>query len=357
MEKAIFQAAILDWYHEHKRDLPWRNSTDPYIIWLSEIILQQTRVNQGLPYFLKFRKNYPTVHHLAQANEASVMKDWEGLGYYSRARNLHSAAKHISTELQGGFPNTHEDILKLKGVGDYTAAAISSFAFNEPRAVVDGNVFRVLARVFGIATPINSTKGKKEFKALADELMYEKDPATYNQAIMEFGAIQCVPKNPNCNRCPLQQVCYAFAERQVEQLPVKEQKKYNRERYFNYAVINKEGSTLINHRVGKDVWQKLYEWPLVEHSQFLSTEELLEEMSRLGKAEVTIKSVTDLKPHKLSHQTIHCRIFEMEVNANAEPPLRESEKWVARTELKELAFPRPLRQYLDRKQLNLPFDE
>ena len=217
--------------------MPWRKTSDPYKIWLSEIILQQTRVAQGLPYYETFAKKFPTVHHLAKENEKVVMKTWQGLGYYSRARNLHYTAKFISKNLKGKFPNEFEEIKKLKGIGDYTASALASFAFNKPHAVVDGNVFRVLSRVFGIKTPIDSSKGKKIFTEKAKSLLDKKNPGTFNQAIMEFGALQCVPQNPDCNNCPLKKNCKAFEKNLVEVLPIKSKKIKTRNRYFNYLIV------------------------------------------------------------------------------------------------------------------------
>lgn len=205
-----FSAKIINWYQQNKRDLPWRTTNDPYFIWLSEIILQQTRVDQGMSYYLKFTQTFPTISHLAKADNEKVMKLWQGLGYYSRARNLHTTSQIVHSDHKGQFPDSYESILELKGVGEYTAAAIASFAFNKPHAVVDGNVYRVLARVFGILTPIDSTQGKKEFRELAETLLNKKDPALHNQAIMEFGALQCKPVNPDCSSCPLQSMCYAF---------------------------------------------------------------------------------------------------------------------------------------------------
>lgn len=356
LNKANFQTSLLRWYKEHKRDLPWRKSTDPYVIWISEIILQQTRVNQGLPYFKKFQKNYPSISDLAHAQESQVMKDWEGLGYYSRARNLHSAAKQVVEEFDGDFPKTHAEILKLKGVGDYTAAAISSFAYNLPHAVVDGNVFRVLSRIFGIETAINSTPGKKQFDALADDLLYRKDPATFNQAIMEFGALQCVPKSPDCMSCPFESKCFAKANNRIHELPVKIKKKYDRQRYFNFALISSQDNTIVELRTGSDVWQKLYQFPMVEHSRWLEPEEMLKEL-RAGEMldqMPLLGKITDLAPHKLSHQTIHCRLFEFEVDKAQMKDLDGAMIWVKKMNLSDLAFPRPLRKFLDRKQLTLP---
>ncbi len=219
-----FSKKIIAWYQQNKRELPWRNTKDPYLIWLSEIILQQTRVEQGMAYYLKFAKEFPSVKELAKAENEKVMKLWQGLGYYSRARNLHTTAKTITDNYKGKFPEQHEDILLLKGVGEYTAAAIVSFAFNKPHAVVDGNVYRLLSRVFGIETPIDTTLGKKEFNALANELLDKKNPALHNQAIMEFGAIQCKPVSPDCSVCPLNTMCFAYSKKSVSKLPVKAKK-------------------------------------------------------------------------------------------------------------------------------------
>ncbi|MFB0925151.1 MAG: A/G-specific adenine glycosylase, partial [Vicingaceae bacterium] len=231
-----FSEKLIVWYNEHKRDLPWRKTTDPYQIWLSEIILQQTRVNQGLDYFNKFIKKHPDIHSLAQSSEKDVLNLWQGLGYYSRARNLHFTAKYISNELNGEFPTEYKDILNLKGVGEYTAAAIASFAYKEAYPVVDGNVYRVLSRMFGIENPIDSTEGKKVFKQLATELIDTKNPDTYNQAIMEFGALQCTPKKPNCEDCPYLLECFAYKNGLITELPKKEKKIKQRNRYFNYLV-------------------------------------------------------------------------------------------------------------------------
>ena len=219
-----FSNTLVYWYLQNKRELPWRKSKDPYLVWLSEIILQQTRIAQGMSYFLKFADAFPTVHDLANADESTVLKLWQGLGYYSRARNLHFSAKYISSELKGDFPKTYKEIIKLKGVGDYTASAIASICFDEPTAVVDGNVYRVLARYYGISTPINSTKGIKEFKALAQSVIDESQPGVFNQAIMDFGSLQCKPQNPDCDSCPLSSSCVAFEKKTIQELPVKEKK-------------------------------------------------------------------------------------------------------------------------------------
>lgn len=263
-----FHNLLIKWYLQNKRDLPWRNTTNPYHIWLSEIMLQQTRVAQGMPYFLSFTTAFPTVFDLANANEEQVLKLWQGLGYYSRARNLHKTAQYIATELNGIFPDNYKDLLQLKGVGEYTAAAIASFSYNEAVPVVDGNVFRVLSRYFDIETDIAQAYAKKEFAALAFELMPKDNPAIFNQAIMEFGALQCVPKSPNCQICVFSESCAALQKKKVDQLPVKSKKLKVRNRYFNYLMLSDaEEKTLIQKRTAKGIWHNLYEFPLIETLQ------------------------------------------------------------------------------------------
>ena len=252
-----FTTTILNWFCDNSRALPWRETNDPYAIWLSEIILQQTRIEQGLPYWQRFMQRWHTIEELAAASEDEVLREWQGLGYYSRARNLHTAAKQVVE--MGGFPRTLEGIKQLKGVGDYTAAAIGSIAFNLPAAVVDGNVYRVLARHYGIVTPINTTEGKKEFTALAQSLLPAKQASAFNQAIMDFGAIQCTPLSPNCLSCPLQETCIAFRENKVTELPVKQKTLKIKERHLTYIYIRCNGETAIHRRTAGDIWQGLYE--------------------------------------------------------------------------------------------------
>ena len=252
-----FTTTILQWFQDNGRDLPWRDTRDPYAIWLSEIILQQTRIEQGLPYWERFMRHWHTVEELAAASEDEVLREWQGLGYYSRARNLHTAAKQIVE--MGGFPRTLEGIKSLKGVGDYTAAAIGSIAFDLPAAVVDGNVYRVLARHYGISTPINTTEGKKEFTALAQELLPARQASAFNQAMMDFGAIQCTPQSPLCLSCPLQESCIAFREDRVAALPVKRKMLKVKERHLTYIYIRYKGRTAIHRRQAGDIWQGLYE--------------------------------------------------------------------------------------------------
>ncbi|WP_411766799.1 A/G-specific adenine glycosylase [Winogradskyella sp. A3E31] len=314
-----FTKEVIIWYSINKRNLPWRETTNPYFIWLSEIILQQTQVSQGLPYYLKFIDVYTTVQDLANAPEEDILKLWQGLGYYSRARNLHTAAKYIVNECEGKFPNTYKEIIKLKGVGDYTASAIASIAFNEPTAVVDGNVYRVLSRFFGIDTPINSTKGIKEFKSLAQSLIDKNKPATFNQAIMEFGARQCKPKNPDCKSCPLSSSCVALQKNKIGLLPVKLKKLKVKHKYFNYLVcIDSKKQTLFEQRTKKGIWQNLYQFPLIESGSPIpidSFSELEAERTALKNYsfDYSLYNETDVV-HKLSHQHLHTKFWIIEID-------------------------------------------
>ena len=311
-----FTKTIVEWYEENKRELPWRESADPYLIWISEIILQQTRVAQGYDYFLRFIKRFPDVQTLAAADEDEVMKYWQGLGYYSRARNLHAAAKSMN----GVFPKTYPEVLALKGVGGYTAAAICSFAYGMPYAVVDGNVYRVLSRYFGIDTPIDSTEGKKLFAALADEMLDKKHPAVYNQGIMDFGAIQCTPQSPNCLFCPLAGGCSALSKGLVTKLPVKQHKTKTTNRYFNYIYVRAGAYTFINKRTGNDIWKNLFELPLIETPTALSEEEFLalpEFRTFFASGEVpVVRSVCREVKHVLSHRVIYANLYEVTLSEN-----------------------------------------
>ncbi len=314
----IFSNILISWYLQNKRDLPWRNTQNPYLIWLSEIMLQQTRVKQGLPYFLKFTEAFPTVYDLANATEEQVLKLWQGLGYYSRARNLHSTAKHIAYGLNGIFPDTYQKLLSLKGVGEYTAAAIASFSFLEPVPVVDGNVFRVLARVFDIKSDISNNGTKKEFQLLSGSLMPKNDPAIYNQAIMEFGALQCVPKNPDCASCIMNEICLANKNNSVKILPVKSKKTKVRDRYFNYAVIkDKDNNILYQQRKDKDIWQHLYEFPLIETVSEIDTETFIDLLSKKENLNNKIIKITENPAkntiHKLTHQRLNIKFRIVEV--------------------------------------------
>ena len=308
-----FAPKILNWYREHQRDLPWRQTRDPYRVWLSEIILQQTRVAQGMPYYLSFVETFPTVYDLAEAPEEQVLKLWQGLGYYSRARNLHTTAKMVVSEFDGKFPHTYEELKTLKGVGDYTASAIASFCFDVPEPVVDGNVYRVLSRYFGVDLPINSTEGITYFKELAREVMDAENIRDYNQGIMEFGAIQCAPKKPYCLLCPLQESCVALKENKVDILPIKLNKTKVRNRYFNYLVwLDGNGNTVLEQRKGKGIWQNLYQFPLLETDGPLEDGEIEEKMKvNHTPLEIETLSLYNNEPiiHKLSHQHLHTQFW------------------------------------------------
>jgi A/G-specific adenine glycosylase len=313
-----FTNSILKWYLINKRDLPWRKTTNPYIIWLSEIMLQQTRVAQGLPFFLKFVEAFPTVFDLANANEESVLKLWQGLGYYSRARNLHATAKSIAFERQGVFPDNYSDLCSLKGVGEYTAAAIASFSFNEDVPVVDGNVFRVLARYFGMEHDISLPKTKKEFILLANEVLPKGNAGQFNQAIMEFGALQCVPKNPNCQSCPLNTSCVALQKNKVAELPVKLKKTKVVKRFFNYLVFEDDDqNTVVVKRIAKGIWHNLYEFPLLETNHDVALEELAESLL-LKSNDPSFLPIISIELfenrtifHKLSHQHLHIKFWKI----------------------------------------------
>ena len=319
-----FSNNLITWYLDHKRDLPWRKSRTPYYIWLSEIILQQTRVAQGLPYYNAFVAAFPKIEDLANAKEEEVLKLWQGLGYYSRARNLHASAKYVVNELNGIFPTNYNDLLKLKGVGDYTASAIASICFNEATAVVDGNVYRVLARYFGVFTPINVGEGVKEFKKLAQQLIITENPGTYNQAIMEFGARQCKPQNPDCSICILKDSCFALQKNKVSELPIKLKKLKVKKVYFNYLVIlTEENKIIIQQRTGKGIWQQLYEFPLIETVSEVEVTmfQELEEFKKYSK-KYNFHSVVyyndQLISHKLSHRHIYARFWISETSEKLE---------------------------------------
>jgi A/G-specific adenine glycosylase len=313
-----FSNLLIQWYLQNKRDLPWRNTTNPYHIWLSEIMLQQTRVAQGTPYFLSFIDAFPTVFDLAKADEEQVLKLWQGLGYYSRARNLHKTAQYIASELDGVFPNNYNDLLELKGVGEYTAAAIASFSYNEVVPVVDGNVFRVLSRYFDVETDIALASAKKEFAALAFELMPKDNPATFNQAIMEFGALQCVPKSPNCSICVFNESCAALQKKKVDQLPVKSKKIKVRNRYFNYLVVSDDNNdTIIQKRTSKGIWQNLYEFPLIETEAVENFDYIVERIEKEFFVNESVESVMEHNEksiiHKLSHQHLHIKFWKVNI--------------------------------------------
>lgn len=311
---SFLASALLAWYPRHHRDLPWRHTRDPYAIWLSEVILQQTRVAQGLPYYETFLAAYPTVQALAAAPEAEVLRYWQGLGYYSRARNMHRTAQQVVAEYGGKFPDSYAELLKLRGIGPYTAAAIASFAFDEAVAVLDGNVYRVLARIFGLHSDIAAPSSRKEFQAVADQHIPATAPADFNQAIMEFGAIQCTPAKPDCLFCPLQSSCWAFQHGQVALLPVKSKAKAARTRYFHYFVLRHGEQTYLRERREKDIWQGLYDFALAETTvPELPMAELSRHLDALGAALDTSQAAepTAAYRHVLSHQKLEVRFYPM----------------------------------------------
>ena len=314
MEHEIFVSQLIKWYRHNGRDLPWRNTHDPYKIWLSEIILQQTRIVQGLPYYKKFIEAYPTVYDLANAREQEVLRLWQGLGYYSRARNLHTCARQVVNDYGGDFPQTYPELLKLKGIGKYTASAIASFAFGENKAVVDGNVFRVLSRVFGIEDDIADTKTFKVFETLADEIVKERNAADFNQGIMDFGAIQCTPKSPSCGLCPFSQACIAYNTGRQHELPVKSKKVKVRERHFAYLVFSFKGELLMKERGPKDVWQGLNDFPLIETKNAANEDDILSEIEAKGL--IHLETSVAYK-HVLTHQRIFARFYRFRVNDSA----------------------------------------
>jgi A/G-specific adenine glycosylase len=309
-----FSNSLVQWYLQNKRDLPWRDTTNPYFIWLSEIMLQQTRVAQGLPYFISFTEAFPTVFDLANADEEQVLKLWQGLGYYSRARNLHGTAKYVATELNGVFPDNYTELLKLKGVGEYTAAAIASFSFNEPVAVLDGNVYRVLSRYFNMDNDISDAKSKKIFHSLAQEVLLKDKPALFNQAIMEFGALQCVPKSPDCENCIFSSSCGALQYKKVGQLPVKSKKTKVTNKYFNYLILKDETEQyIVQKREGKGIWENLYEFPMMETAILMEPMEMenqIEKTNFFGQkaAEIYLLNESVIN-HKLSHQHLFIRFY------------------------------------------------
>ena len=314
LHPSFLAAALLAWYPRHHRDLPWRHTRDPYAIWLSEVILQQTRVAQGLPYYETFLRAYPTVQDLAAAPEAEVLRHWQGLGYYSRARNMHRTARQVVEEHGGLFPGTYAGLLQLRGIGPYTAAAIASFAFDEAVAVLDGNVYRVLARLFGLHSDIAAPSSRKEFQALADQHIPASTPADFNQAIMEFGAIQCTPAKPDCLFCPLQQSCWAFRHGQVALLPVKSKAKKARTRYFHYFVLRHGDLVYLRERREKDIWQGLYDFALAETAVAeLPANELRRHLDALGAALDTSRAAEPSAAyrHVLSHQKLEARFHEL----------------------------------------------
>jgi A/G-specific adenine glycosylase len=315
-EMEDYRKPLTVWYNHTKRDLPWRESQDPYHIWVSEVILQQTRVQQGLDYYYRFLKLFPDVKSLAAADEEEVLKAWQGLGYYSRARNMHHAAKTIMKEYNGDFPADYSSIRNLKGIGDYTAAAISSIAFGLPHAVVDGNVYRVLSRLFGISTPIDSAAGKKEFSNLAQIMLDTDHPGEFNQSLMELGALQCLPVQPDCVECPLSMKCFAFAHQSIADYPVKSKQVKQRDRYFNYLYLHHSNILFLEKRDNKDIWSNMYQFPLIETPGPSTPEEVITSSkwrNILGKRAFIIENIHPERIHLLTHQRLHIRFFSIRV--------------------------------------------
>lgn len=340
-----FSNTLINWYLQHKRDLPWRETNNPYPIWLSEIMLQQTRVAQGMPYFYSFMNAFPTIFDLANANEEQVLKLWQGLGYYSRARNLHKTAQIVANKLNGIFPDNYKDLLNLKGIGDYTAAAIASFSYNEAVPVVDGNVFRVLSRYFDVENDISINSTKKVFAKLAFELMPKNNPAQFNQAIMEFGALQCVPKNPNCSICPFNESCAALQKNKIDKLPVKTKKVKVTNRFLNYLVYNDEkNETLIQKRTEKGIWQNLFEFPLLETQNSVDLNFIFNNIeSKNDVISICLMNNEEII-HKLTHQKLHINFWKVDVSGILENGLNIDE-------LKTYPFPIVIANFIE-KELN-----
>jgi A/G-specific adenine glycosylase len=333
VQTPLFSLQIQKWYTENHRDLPWRHTRSPYFIWLSEVILQQTRVDQGMSYYQKFCTLFPSVTDLALASEQEVLSAWQGLGYYSRARNLHKTARHIHKFLNGEFPDNYTELLKLPGIGPYTAAAIASFAFREPKAVVDGNVYRVLSRFLGIKTPIDTTTGKKEFQLIAEELLDRANPDSHNQAIMEFGALLCTPKKPNCATCPLTESCLAYSANTVTDYPVKARKTAVRPRYFHYLIGPEKDAILLQQRTGKDIWENMYQLPLIE------SEAVPEILGSLNAEKISTTT------HQLSHQKIYATFWQIPTSLNPDEYLNSQS--VARDAIGDYPLPRLIDRFLE----------
>jgi len=344
-----FPKKLLEWYNPTTRNLPWKQTSDAYKIWLSEIILQQTRVEQGTPYYLAFIKQFPTVKKLATAPLDDILKLWEGLGYYSRARNLHFAAKQVMESHNGKFPETHAEIIALKGIGNYTAAAISSFAYNLPHAVVDGNVYRVLSRVFGIETPIDSTEGKKQFEQLAEQLLDKNNPATHNQAIMDFGALVCKPQNPLCVQCPFSSECKALEWNKISLLPIKSKKLIKTERHFHYFVVYDDKDIYIKQRTEDDIWKGLFEFPVeVADGQWSVDNSLI--LKKIDHRPLTIDHQLTYK-QTLTHQLINAHFYE--IRFEKIPLLDKFYLKISKKDILKYAFPKIVRIYLEDRLIYL----
>ena len=344
-----FTNELIDWYRKNKRDLPWRNINNPYHIWLSEIILQQTRVEQGLPYYLKFLAHFPTINSFANASEDQILHLWQGLGYYSRGRNMLKTAKHIQQNLNGVFPHQYQELIKLTGIGEYTAAAISSFSSNEAKAVVDGNVYRLLARYFGIETPINSTIGKKQFQEVADQLLDVDNAGEHNQAMIEFGALQCKPKSPNCEICPFITGCFAFQNNKVNELPVKLKTLKIKHRYFYYFIVTHKNEILIKRRGNSDIWAGLHDFPLIESASETKIEDVLNQINEQNglQSNYIIKSVSPQIKHILTHQRLFAQFIHIETDhrdfLNVEPSF-----WINIEDVSKYGMPKLIFEFMNK---------
>ncbi len=341
---------LLQWNKQkNNRQMPWKGEKDPYKIWLSEIILQQTRVEQGLNYYNNFIHTFPDIHQLAKADDSKVFKLWEGLGYYSRCKNLLITARHIAKERKGVFPRDYDEIINLKGIGAYTAAAISSFAFNLPYAVVDGNVFRVIARVFGISKPIDSTEGKKNFSAIAGELLDKKQPGIYNQAIMDFGAVVCKPAAPLCNECIFKKSCFAFQNDKIDELPVKLKKNSIKKRWFNYLVLEYNNEIFIRERLSKDIWQHLFEFCLIETEKHRSEKFIIDTAIKqkiIKDKKFTVSRASPVLKQLLSHQLISGQFIHIKLSCA--PGKLDDYITVPVENLEHYPFPKLINQYINR---------
>ena len=341
-----YRKALTGWYNHSKRELPWRETRDPYTIWVSEVILQQTRVRQGMEYYHNFLFQFPNIPALAMAPEEEVLKVWQGLGYYSRARNMHHAAKTMLKEHGGKFPSDYAGIRSLKGIGDYTAAAIASIAFRLPYAVVDGNVFRVLSRLFAISTPIDSSSGKKEFYALAQKMLDTDNPGESNQAIMEFGALHCLPVQPLCGECPLSAQCVAYSTGTVNNFPKKSKLARQKDRYFNYLYLSQTDHLFLEKRGDKDIWRNMYQFPLIETPVQVSPEAVIgsQDWERITQSQpFTLESVSAERVHLLTHQRLHIRFFRVRLEGNTLPGKLIPVKLV---DLSRYAVPKPVENFL-----------
>ncbi len=343
---------LIEWYSYNKRDLPWRDTKNPYNVWVSEIILQQTRVNQGLDYYYKFIERFPDIKALSKAKIEELLKVWQGLGYYSRARNMHHTAQIITSEYKGKFPSSYDELLKFKGIGDYTASAIASISFNEQTPVLDGNVFRVIARLFGISESTQTNKGKKKFKQKLYELIPKEDPGSFNQAIMEFGALQCIPSNPDCKTCLFNTICFAYNNNLVSDLPLKKQKVKQQIRYFNYLYITYKKQTFMEQRTNNDIWKLLYQLPLIETNKKLTILELEQtnewkDIFQGTKPEIDIDFIE--KKHILSHQKLNTTFYRVKINKTNSYLLKKYMK-IDIEQLSTLGIPKLIENYF--KEIN-----